>query len=43
MANFYLSEIQIIFPEDPKPEVPMFDQTMSLLVMIKEHKVRNLS
>ena len=38
--SFTLSEIQIIMPERAKPEVPMFEQTMSLLEMIKEQKVR---
>jgi hypothetical protein len=38
-AGFTLSEIQIIIPGAIKPEVPMFEQTMSLLEMIKEKKV----
>jgi hypothetical protein len=38
-AGFTLSEIEIVIPQEPKPEVPMFEQTMSLLLMIKEQKV----
>ena len=44
-GDFKLSKIEIIIREDPEPEeqgpqeVPMFDQTMSLLEMIKEKKV----
>ena len=40
-GGFSLSEIQIIIPQI-KHEVPMFEQTMSLLEMIKERKVRRL-
>ena len=43
---FKISKIEIVIREDPPEEldegpkeVPMFDQTMSLLVMIKEMKV----
>jgi len=42
-VGFTLSEIEIVIPQDPKPEVPMFDQTMSLLLMIKEQKVFKVS
>ena len=46
--DFKLSKIEIIFrdeeveeEEQGPQEVPMFDQTMSLLEMIKEKKVQN--
>ncbi len=39
MDGFALSDIQIVVRKAPKPEVPMFEQTMSLLMMIKEQKV----
>lgn len=48
MSSFKISKIEIIIKDEggddeeeqgPK-EVPMFDQTMSLLEMIKEKKVR---
>ena len=45
-GSIIISEIQIIInrgdsasEEDKKHEVPMFDQTMSILEMIKEKKV----
>lgn len=37
-VGFVLSEIKIIIPGEVKPEVPMFEQTMSILEMIKEQK-----
>ena len=49
-ADFKLSKIEIIFrdeeveeEEQGPQEVPMFDQTMSLLEMIKEKKVKKKS
>ena len=48
-ADFKLSKIEIIFrdeeveeEEQGPQEVPMFDQTMSLLEMIKEKKVKKI-
>ena len=41
--KFSMSKIAVIIKEvdveDEPPEVPMFDQTMSILEMIKEKKV----
>ena len=40
---FQMSKISVVIKEvereDEPPEVPMFDQTMSILEMIKEKKV----